>query len=423
MQDWGLLGHKSDLADLISASTRIHREALEDPAAIINFSIAQRMSWAADRQTTVIEDMAYCLLGIFNINMSMLYGQGYGAFQKLQHEIIKISDDQSIFAWAMDDDDRVAWNGALATSPGSFRNCGSIVRDRESMRDPYSRTNIGLKMRIPMITNSSSTQSFIGLGCFLELKGEESVGGLVKTSRRLIRVWIPVRKRRLGGPYERIHSPSSHVYIQKSYPASKVLDSPEIILRESPVHPSSGPEMALGENRPDRTGIIVAVGFGNMNIVSNAYKDLWHPRNFQVIPLGVREPGNLSHKIIASGSHGVVLSVLWDEHCKPRMQKHTTLHDINMTHILTTLCSQLQIEGQSRRGSGDDDDRVHESIRSHYQEAIAAVHSNDAPIIIVEDEPLYDMHRSPFVMVDIVFKEKSLSAGDHKHIPQDFLSS
>jgi hypothetical protein len=38
---------------------------------------------------TRIEDLAYCLLGIFNINMPLLYGEGPKAFRRLQEEIIR----------------------------------------------------------------------------------------------------------------------------------------------------------------------------------------------------------------------------------------------------------------------------------------------------------------------------------------------
>lgn len=65
-------------------------------------SIAQRMSWAARRNTTRIEDAAYCLLGIFGVNMPLLYGEGMRAFLRLQEEIIKTTDDQSILAFSRD---------------------------------------------------------------------------------------------------------------------------------------------------------------------------------------------------------------------------------------------------------------------------------------------------------------------------------
>jgi hypothetical protein len=38
-------------------------------------SVAERMSWAARRKTSRIEDIAYCL-GIFDANMPLLHGEG-----------------------------------------------------------------------------------------------------------------------------------------------------------------------------------------------------------------------------------------------------------------------------------------------------------------------------------------------------------
>ncbi|KIK93862.1 hypothetical protein PAXRUDRAFT_33823 [Paxillus rubicundulus Ve08.2h10] len=61
-------------------------------------SIAQKMFWAAKRETTKVEDRAYSLLGLFGKSMPAIYGEGEKAFEKLQLEIMKASDDQSLFA-------------------------------------------------------------------------------------------------------------------------------------------------------------------------------------------------------------------------------------------------------------------------------------------------------------------------------------
>jgi len=66
---------------------------------IESFRIATRMSWAASRETTRPEDMAYSLLGIFGVNMPMLYGEGERAFLRLQQAILQTSTDQSILAF------------------------------------------------------------------------------------------------------------------------------------------------------------------------------------------------------------------------------------------------------------------------------------------------------------------------------------
>lgn len=84
--EWGELGNRNDMRTTISNVTGIHPNALGAPIETIlnNFSIAQRMSWAANRVTTRVEDKAYCLLGLFNINMPLLYGERDKAFVRLQ---------------------------------------------------------------------------------------------------------------------------------------------------------------------------------------------------------------------------------------------------------------------------------------------------------------------------------------------------
>jgi hypothetical protein len=97
-QYWEPIGTKTDLTDGISDITNIDLYALKG-GDLKRLSIARRMSWASNRQTTRVEDTAYCLLGIFDINMPLLYGEGSKAFIRLQEEIMKVSDDQSLFAW------------------------------------------------------------------------------------------------------------------------------------------------------------------------------------------------------------------------------------------------------------------------------------------------------------------------------------
>jgi hypothetical protein len=96
---WVEIGTKSSLCQLISEITLIPL-AILNGANVNTASVAQRMAWASRRKTTRIEDEAYCLMGIFGINMPMLYGEGEAAFLRLQEEIIKTSDDHSIFAWS-----------------------------------------------------------------------------------------------------------------------------------------------------------------------------------------------------------------------------------------------------------------------------------------------------------------------------------
>ena len=96
---WHFLGSKADLADLLYETTSIPIDLLKMTKMLQDFSIAQRMSWAASRQTRRKEDIAYCLMGIFDVNMPPLYGEGQKAFQRLQEAILRQSPDTTLFAW------------------------------------------------------------------------------------------------------------------------------------------------------------------------------------------------------------------------------------------------------------------------------------------------------------------------------------
>lgn len=104
-QDWQYLGTKSSLCDVISAVTSINDRVLAS-GLMHSCSIAEKLSWASYRQTTRAEDMSYCLLGIFGVNVPLLYGEGEAAFDRLQGEIMKEQDDPSVFLWGRSSRDR-----------------------------------------------------------------------------------------------------------------------------------------------------------------------------------------------------------------------------------------------------------------------------------------------------------------------------
>ncbi|KAK3389567.1 hypothetical protein B0H63DRAFT_492468 [Podospora didyma] len=94
-RDWKEIGTRKSLGTIIAEVTGISAAALENPF------VAQKMSWAALRKPTREEDRAYSLMGLFGVNMPLLYGEGsQKAFARLQREIMKQSTDDSIFAWS-----------------------------------------------------------------------------------------------------------------------------------------------------------------------------------------------------------------------------------------------------------------------------------------------------------------------------------
>ncbi|KAK3364641.1 hypothetical protein B0T25DRAFT_599039 [Lasiosphaeria hispida] len=89
---WSSLGNESSLAPYLSRTTRINALILQYAELLKSVSVGKRMSWAADRETTRVEDIAYCLFGIFGVNMPLLYGEGEKAFVRLQQELLVALD-------------------------------------------------------------------------------------------------------------------------------------------------------------------------------------------------------------------------------------------------------------------------------------------------------------------------------------------
>ena len=129
------MGTKNDLCRQLSLITGIDLGILSHNESLSSVCVARKMSWASKRETTRIEDMAYCLLGLFNVNMPLLYGEESKAFRRLQEEIIKTNSDLSIFAWMAEpsltdsmvmDLDHSLHCGILAQSPVPFEYAGSL---------------------------------------------------------------------------------------------------------------------------------------------------------------------------------------------------------------------------------------------------------------------------------------------------------
>jgi hypothetical protein len=180
--DWSFLGTKESLCSEISSITGISIQYLWEKSLghpyigslkrdliarsfqyavpLGTASVSERFSWLSTRTTTRLEDMAYCMLGIFELNMPLLYGEGSKAFTRLQEEIMKGSDDHSLFCWT--------WNtpqnrgGFLSEAPLDFRFASRFVPKQEDKRPaPYSFTNAGLSIRLPILHGWQST--FIGI--------------------------------------------------------------------------------------------------------------------------------------------------------------------------------------------------------------------------------------------------------------------
>lgn len=165
-QSWKKIGHRSDkfLLGTISGVTGVPTSILTGKENLHQISLAKKMSWAARRVTTRVEDVAYCLLGIFDVNMPLLYGEGTKAFTRLQEEIIKVSNDHTIFCWTRDKKANVPadWTSMLAPSPLAFADSGDFIPvDAWENPVPYPMTNLGLSIHLPLIY--TLTQIFVVL--------------------------------------------------------------------------------------------------------------------------------------------------------------------------------------------------------------------------------------------------------------------
>ncbi|KAI0201266.1 hypothetical protein F4808DRAFT_469900 [Astrocystis sublimbata] len=116
--------------------------------------VPQRLSWAARRQTSRREDLAYCLLGILDVKMPLLYGEGNEAFPRLLGELIKKSNSHE-------------YCPLMPTSPRAFEECTSgfqHVSVRGKSNSPqFSLTNAGLSVELPLVMIDAESQVFLGL--------------------------------------------------------------------------------------------------------------------------------------------------------------------------------------------------------------------------------------------------------------------
>ena len=163
--NWEYLGSKADLADGLEVITRIPASILRLEENPSDMSVAQRMSWAAQRETTRVEDEAYCLLGIFDVNMPTLYGEGRKAFQRLQEEIMRRTPDTTLFAWGprcaydeLCEYTHDSMSGLFATCPTDFIESSAIkfspipIGPIETPEEPERPTDPDDDVSVPVLS-------------------------------------------------------------------------------------------------------------------------------------------------------------------------------------------------------------------------------------------------------------------------------
>jgi hypothetical protein len=131
-----LLGNKASLERHICEVTGIPASALRGSPLSV-FSVAERMSWAASRETFRQEDKAYSLLGIFDVNMPLIYSEGEEkAMQRLREEIEKASKGYFFsFVISTCQKQRHAGNRKLLTRSGHKREDFSVTFSLSDISD------------------------------------------------------------------------------------------------------------------------------------------------------------------------------------------------------------------------------------------------------------------------------------------------
>lgn len=163
-KDWHFIGTKKDKALRLSIVTGIDPGVLRHKRSAFQMPVAVRMHWASSRRTSRVEDIAYCLMGLFDVNMPLLYGEGTKAFHRLQEQILKTTNDDTLFLWQMrsSHEEWSTWDsgrktlitsGMLASSPSDFdrRADHYLVRPEHIFCDPQLMAReLGLRITLPM---------------------------------------------------------------------------------------------------------------------------------------------------------------------------------------------------------------------------------------------------------------------------------
>lgn len=233
-REWNDHGGKRLRSYEICTITGIDVTVLEDSTLLHRTPVGRKMSWAAGRQTTREEDIAYCLLGIFDVNMSLIYGEGSRAFLRLQEEIMKRSNDMTLFAWTSRPEDETAgssaplqksqtYRGILARSPAEFANCREVIMDHSlQLNLEFTVTNSGLRMRTSL-AEVEGDDYILFVGSQLVGKGLESS----KIGIRLLKTTVGFYRHRHSELYYHHHNndnSSSRLLLSTTPPATFLIN-------------------------------------------------------------------------------------------------------------------------------------------------------------------------------------------------------
>lgn len=215
--NWHDLGSRdSELAHVVHERTGLDSGVLGEPQNLRSIPIAQRMSWMAHRRTTRKEDESYCMLGIFGVNLPLLYGEEDHAFIRLQEELIRRFCDHSLLIYHDQASYGMRRRRILASSPRDFAWCNDIQTSLTFQNlfplQSFSLINDGLQVSLPLIQSDrlhgGLTIALLGymykglpIGLVLSLKTlhndrheryvDNTSSGILEDRARVIRQLVP----------------------------------------------------------------------------------------------------------------------------------------------------------------------------------------------------------------------------------------
>jgi hypothetical protein len=211
---WDSIGSREHWSLILSKLTGIPDIFLK-ANDLLSASVAQKMSWASHRKTTRKEDMAYCLLGLFDINMPLLYGEGENAFLRLQEAIAVSTTDHSLFAWGVRSGSlgetgqtTRSYRSIFARSPADFAECGDLFEMDLVRPESWTQTNRGFHAVFPTLSCAvakqlldvdegdsfpayiDDTDHLVVLNCRSLVKSVKSVKSDNRYIRRIVGIWV-----------------------------------------------------------------------------------------------------------------------------------------------------------------------------------------------------------------------------------------
>ena len=199
--DWTEIGTKASMTEQLARRTGIDPRVLNG-ADVSICNVAERLSWASHRQTTKIEDSAYCLIGLFRVNMPLIYGEGHKAFRRLQETILREVEDYTILAWKL----RLPRTSDSTSNQNyqipdlSLSEAMGVARERSRKGHyhdwklpPLAETPKAFSVDLPLLWSYSDVeQDMLTINLAnASMQGGQSNHSPPETTSRGLRVWLP----------------------------------------------------------------------------------------------------------------------------------------------------------------------------------------------------------------------------------------